>query len=369
MILAQALEKHRKMIKTLRGVPGVLPERFEEAKRIKHCALSLVGEPIMYPHIDRYVRLLHEEKISTFLVTNAQFPDRIVELGPVTQLYVSVDAATPETLKAIDRPLFNDYWPRFLASLKHLKRKKIRTVFRLTLVKGHNTSDLPDYARLILLGLPGFIEIKGVTFCGKANDSYMSMSNVPFHVEVRQFAEDLCALLGGSYSMATEHAHSLCVLIAHNKFRTNGQWNTHIDYDKFHELVANYYETGQTFDDVDYAAPTPSWALYNSPEQGFNPAETRWRKQRKHKVGSKRPANADNVSLATKIPDEKVTAFDEKTPVPLALAPMQTHQSDCGSVTGSCCAGQQSGCRSAEGSCACANTPASGCCKTIGEAE
>jgi hypothetical protein len=31
-----------------------------------------------------------------------------------TQLYVSVDAATPETLKAIDRPLFEDYWDRLM---------------------------------------------------------------------------------------------------------------------------------------------------------------------------------------------------------------------------------------------------------------
>lgn len=29
------------------------------------------------------------------------------------QLYVSVDAATKERLKAIDRPLFADFWERF----------------------------------------------------------------------------------------------------------------------------------------------------------------------------------------------------------------------------------------------------------------
>jgi wyosine [tRNA(Phe)-imidazoG37] synthetase (radical SAM superfamily) len=33
-------------------------------------------------------------------------------LPGITQLYVSVDAATPETLKAIDRPLFGDFWVR-----------------------------------------------------------------------------------------------------------------------------------------------------------------------------------------------------------------------------------------------------------------
>ena len=43
----------------------------------KHCALSLVGEPIMYPDINRFLRLLHQRGISSFLVTNAQFPEEI----------------------------------------------------------------------------------------------------------------------------------------------------------------------------------------------------------------------------------------------------------------------------------------------------
>ena len=35
------------------------------------------GEPIMYPKINEMVDLLHSKKISSFLVTNAQFPDAI----------------------------------------------------------------------------------------------------------------------------------------------------------------------------------------------------------------------------------------------------------------------------------------------------
>lgn len=44
-------------------------------------------------------------------------------LVPVTQLYVSVDASTKDSLKKIDRPLFKDYWPRFLDSLRALGEK------------------------------------------------------------------------------------------------------------------------------------------------------------------------------------------------------------------------------------------------------
>lgn len=73
-------------------------ERLEEGFQVRHCALSLVGkltcfshlfktyglilsqntgEPIMYPEINKLISLLHERKISTFLVTNAQFPEAI----------------------------------------------------------------------------------------------------------------------------------------------------------------------------------------------------------------------------------------------------------------------------------------------------
>ena len=66
------MNNHKDLIKTMRGLPGVLPERLQEAERIRHCALSLVGEPIIYPHINRFLGLLHENGISSFLVTNAQ---------------------------------------------------------------------------------------------------------------------------------------------------------------------------------------------------------------------------------------------------------------------------------------------------------
>ena len=60
----------------------------------------------MYPEINRFLKMLHERRISSFLVTNAQFPEAIRSLEPCTQLYVSVDASTKDSLKKIDRPLF-----------------------------------------------------------------------------------------------------------------------------------------------------------------------------------------------------------------------------------------------------------------------
>lgn len=272
-IVAQGVDLHRKMIREAKGIPGVKKERFEEALTVKHCALSLVGEPIMYPRINELLGELHRRKISTFLVTNAQFPDAIESLSPITQLYVSVDAGTPEALKAVDRPLFTDYWERYIASMKALKAKKQRTVYRLTLVKDHNMSDAADYARLVSLGEPDFIEIKSVTFCGESKASSLNMGNVPWHEEVKQFSEAMLAEegLADRYELACEHQHSCIVLIANTKYKIQGKWHTWINYERFNELVSS----GKSFDAMDYLAETPSWAVYGSEEAGFDPEETR----------------------------------------------------------------------------------------------
>uniref|UniRef100_A0A8C5NIX0 tRNA 4-demethylwyosine synthase (AdoMet-dependent) n=1 Tax=Junco hyemalis TaxID=40217 RepID=A0A8C5NIX0_JUNHY len=220
-ILQEALEKHQSMVRQFKGVSGVKAARLEEALAVKHCALSLVGEPIMYPHINQLVRLLHQQGISTFLVTNAQFPEEIRKLEPVTQLYVSVDASTKESLKRIDRPLFKDFWERFLDSLKALAEKQQRTVYRLTLVKAWNVDELKAYADLISLGKPDFIEVKGVTYCGESSASSLTMANVPWHEEVLSFVQELARLLP-DYGIACEHEHSNCLLLAHCKVSLPG---------------------------------------------------------------------------------------------------------------------------------------------------
>jgi tRNA wybutosine-synthesizing protein 1 len=176
-----ALEGHYSKIKMLRGMMGVREERWEEAKRVRHCALSLVGEPIfcnitlplahleidgglmLDPHINEFLGLLHRDHISSFLVTNAQHPSALRTLQKPTQLYVSIDASNKESLKAIDRPLFKDFWERTLECLDILRERQeeLRTVYRFTLVKGFNMDEIFGYGGLIDRGRPWLIEIKG----------------------------------------------------------------------------------------------------------------------------------------------------------------------------------------------------------------
>ncbi|XP_006770913.1 PREDICTED: S-adenosyl-L-methionine-dependent tRNA 4-demethylwyosine synthase [Myotis davidii] len=284
VILKEAIENHQNMIKQFKGVPGVKEERFKEGMTVKHCALSLVGEPIMYPEINRFLKLLHECKISSFLVTNAQFPVEIRNLKPVTQLYVSVDASTKDSLKKIDRPLFKDFWQRFLDSLKALAAKQQRTVYRLTLVKAWNVDELQAYAELVSLGHPDFIEVKGVTYCGESSASSLTMANVPWHEEVVRFVRELVDLIP-DYEIACEHEHSNCLLIAHKKFKIDSEWWTWIDYNRFQELIQEYEDSGgsKTFSTEDYMAKTPHWALFGANERGFDPKDTRFQRKNKSK--------------------------------------------------------------------------------------
>ncbi|KKK26335.1 hypothetical protein ARAM_004266 [Aspergillus rambellii] len=281
-------EGHYKKIKMMRGVPGVRAERFAEAMRIRHCALSLVGEPIFYPHINGFLDLLHSEHISSFLVCNAQHPDQLETLHRVTQLYVSIDASNRESLRKIDRPLHRDFWERFQRCLDILREKRHiqRTVFRLTLVKGFNVDDeVIGYANLVEKALPCFIEIKGVTYCGTSTSAGagLTMQNVPFYEEVAQFVVSLNKELerrGLDYGIAAEHAHSCCVLIASRRFHVDGKWHSRIDYPRFFELLEQEKADGTSFRPEDYMKETEEWALWGN--GGFDPND-----ERVHKRGKK----------------------------------------------------------------------------------
>ncbi|KAL8841196.1 MAG: hypothetical protein Q9170_001050 [Blastenia crenularia] len=285
MIFRGAKEGHLKKIKMMKGVPGVRAERFQEAMRIRHCALSLVGEPIFYPHINEFLRLLHAERISSFLVCNAQHPEQLAALEKVTQLYVSIDASNKESLRKVDRPLHRDFWERFLKCLDILKERRfrMRTVFRLTLVKGFNVEDEAEgYADLVARGLPCFVEVKGVTYCGTSSSAGagLTMQNVPFYEEVVAFVETMTEAFkrrGLDYGIAAEHAHSCCILIASNRFLIEGKWHTLIDYDRFFACL----ESGEDFAPEDYVGATPEWATFGN--GGFNPADERVYRKGKNK--------------------------------------------------------------------------------------
>lgn len=120
--------------------------------------------------------------------------------------------------------------------------------------------EIEQYCRLIRRGRPNFIEVKGVTYCGTTDNSKMTMADVPFYDDVVAFCVALRDKLQETkeaadpeYDICAEHAHSNCILLAQKSFFIGNQWHSHIDYQKFFELL----ESGRPFGPVDYALPTP----------------------------------------------------------------------------------------------------------------
>ncbi|MSR85951.1 4-demethylwyosine synthase TYW1 [Candidatus Woesearchaeota archaeon] len=250
-ILKGSLHAHKKLLDGFGGNPEAHKGAYEASKTVRHVALSLTGEPITYPKMNALLKRFNEEYISTFIVTNAQYPECIRDLEPVTQLYISVDAPNKELLKTIDVPLFSDYWERLNKSLEYLAQKKERTCIRLTLIKEQNMCDIEGYATLIHKGDPDFLELKSYMFVG-ASQQRLTYANMPTHEETVVFSQELITLLP-EYEIVSEHIPSRVVMCAKKKFKKADGWYTWIDFPKFHELVC----LGDDFTSMDYLRKTP----------------------------------------------------------------------------------------------------------------
>lgn len=234
MILDKSIKAHHKLLEGYGGMPEA-KESYKKSKTIKHVALSLTGEPIIYPRINELLEKFNKQGISTFIVTNAQYPEAIRDLKPVTQLYISLDAPNKTLLKEVDLPLFDDYWERLNQSLEFLSQKKQRTCIRITVIKSINDIEPEKYAELIMKGSPDFIEVKAYMHVG-ASRLRLKRENMPLHDEVTKFTKELIKYLPG-YEMVSEHKPSRVWMLAKKKFKINGKWNTWIDFEKWNSLV------------------------------------------------------------------------------------------------------------------------------------
>ncbi len=276
MILTESLRAHHKLLVGFGGSHRANKASYEKSKQVKHVALSLTGEPITYPKMNELIDGFHAQGISTFLVTNSQYPEHIKNLKPITQLYCSVDAPTKELLKEVDVPLFSDYWERMLLSLKYLSEKKQRTCIRMTLIKGINDVDLDKYAGLVEMGSPDFIEVKSYMHVGPSQQR-LSKDNMALHEEVVAFCLIFAKFLP-EYEIMSEHIASRVVLFAKKKFKKVDGWYTWIDFPRFAELA----NSGKEFGVDDYLKKTPQTGLSGKGSIDYMPELTRKRFLEEH---------------------------------------------------------------------------------------
>ncbi|MFH0835901.1 MAG: 4-demethylwyosine synthase TYW1, partial [Candidatus Micrarchaeota archaeon] len=189
VLLDECIQGQRALLTGFGGNTKADARKFKEAQDPKHVAISLDGEPTLYPLLPELIGEAHSRKLTTFLVTNGGNPEMIRKLDETgslpTQLYVSVSAPDEKTFKRVIIPLKPSGWNKFNESLALLPELDTRTTYRITLVKGCNDSNLQGYMDLIEKGKPDFIEVKAYMALGKSRDR-LGLIFMPEHAEVKE---------------------------------------------------------------------------------------------------------------------------------------------------------------------------------------
>jgi organic radical activating enzyme len=108
-VVDASISLQKKLLSGFGGNDDVPRERFEEAMEPRHVAISLDGEPTLYPHLPELLEAFHDRGLTTFLVSNGTRPEVLRECDP-TQLYVSVDAPERATTRG------RNSWTRWTCS-------------------------------------------------------------------------------------------------------------------------------------------------------------------------------------------------------------------------------------------------------------
>ncbi len=193
-VVDASIELQQKLLSGFGGNEAVPRERFDEAMTPRHVAISLDGEPTLYPYLPELIEAFHDREITTFLVSNGTRPEVLADCDP-TQLYVSVDAPERHTFDQVVKATEDDAWDKLLETMAVLADKdETRTVLRTTLVTGENMHHPDWYAGFYQQADPDFIELKAYMHVGHSRGR-LDRSSMPDHEEVVEFAEAVGAYL------------------------------------------------------------------------------------------------------------------------------------------------------------------------------
>lgn len=166
-------------------------EKLEESKTPTNAAISLAGEPMLYPEIDELIAEFNRRNFTTFVVSNGQCVDKLKNLeNEPYQLYLSLDAPTKKIYNDVCRPQISEGWDNLNQSLDTLASFNSRTCIRTTCVKGRNMTNPEKYAELIKKASPDFVEIKAYMCVGSSRHR-LTPDNMPTFDEVKSFAQKI----------------------------------------------------------------------------------------------------------------------------------------------------------------------------------
>ena len=151
--------------------PDDIMQAHSEAMSPNHAAISLDGEPLLYPKMSDFIQEFKNRKMTTFIVTNSTLPEKISNLNTLpSQFYFTLPAPNENIYKKICRPMIKDGWKRIMNTMDMIESLSCRTLVRLTAVKDLNLKEkfVEDYVKIIEKINPNFFEIKGFTLQAKA---------------------------------------------------------------------------------------------------------------------------------------------------------------------------------------------------------
>ncbi len=228
-IMEKLMTERRNLIMGHYGDPRSDKKRLDESLKPSHYAISLSGEPTMYPKLPdliKYLNTLKETK-SIFLVTNGQEPDMIKRLQKEnalpTQLYLSTNAADYESFLRINKPKYDDSWQRWNNTLEMLKDLNTRTVLRITLIRDYNTQKemIPAFAKMLDKANPHFVEIKSYMHIGRSINR-LDYENMLEMEEVQEFSNQIVKQ-SKNFSIMDE-SYASRIVILQNTNRKIDRW-------------------------------------------------------------------------------------------------------------------------------------------------
>ncbi|HKZ61557.1 MAG TPA: 4-demethylwyosine synthase TYW1 [Nitrososphaera sp.] len=225
VIVEQLMAERKKLINGYYGNAKNDKKKLDESLLPAHYAISLSGEPTMYPKLPQLIRYLKSLKAtkSIFLVTNGQEPDMLRRLASEdalpTQIYLSTNASNKKMFHQINRPMHKDAWGRWWESLRFLATVRTRTVLRMTLIRGYNDGPdfVGDFAEMMAQGDPHFIELKSYMHIGMSNQR-LEQDHMLEMYEVRDFAAKLCERMPPFGVMDESEVSRIVVLQNHERY-------------------------------------------------------------------------------------------------------------------------------------------------------
>lgn len=227
LIIEKTVEQRKRLFSGLGGAADSNVPMFRDAftRFPAHWAISLSGEPTIYPRLPELIGLLKANPAvkTVFLVTNGQEPGMLLRLkkeGALpTQLYISVDAPDKETFFRVNAPQYADGWERLNRTLEILADLPCRRVLRFTVIEGINDKGemLPIYAKLFEKSGADFIEVKAYMHLGFSRKR-LGRENMPAHKYVKELSGKLLEFMPG-FKLEAEDAASRIVLLKNRKSR------------------------------------------------------------------------------------------------------------------------------------------------------